>query len=97
MAIFIPIRKDAEDEASALYSYGVGQAEPIDSPPGIPKGRFDPVYVWGTFHFDKRSGHAELVTLAAGDNNQVYFARAAQKVSEHWRDGLLPDETCWAS
>ncbi|HKQ77756.1 MAG TPA: hypothetical protein VJ810_28930 [Blastocatellia bacterium] len=39
----------------------------------------------------------KLIEVASGDENKRFFERAAQKIIQHWKDGDLPDDACWAS
>ena len=51
----------------------------------------------GRLRLDKTSGEISLLEVAPGDNDQALFTRAAWKIEEHWEEGQLPEETCWAS
>jgi len=47
----------------------------------------------GELRLDKASEAIEMTK----PSRDAFFNRAAAKVARHWRDGVLPDSTCWAS
>jgi hypothetical protein len=98
MALYIPIRKQSEDQQSVIYLYGV---EVIKAPIGARSGsrvRNAPLeYHFGQFKISRQSGGVEIIEIAEEDNDQRHFTRAARKVYLHWKEGELPDETCWVS
>jgi hypothetical protein len=50
------------------------------------------------FVIDKRSGETTLARAAPNEPaDGSYYGRASFKIKKLWRDGTLPDETCWAS
>jgi len=51
----------------------------------------------GRLRLDKASGDVTEVMAAPGDDKGRRFQRAAVKVVRHWKEGQLPDKTCWAS
>lgn len=51
----------------------------------------------GRLRLDKASGDVMEVVAAPGDVHGRRFQRAAVKVVGHWKEGQLPDKTCWAS
>jgi hypothetical protein len=51
----------------------------------------------GRLRLDKASGDVTEVVAAPGDVHGRRFQRAAVKVVRHWKEGQLPDKTCWAS
>ena len=51
----------------------------------------------GQIKMDKKLGKTTLVEAAAGDEMGNMYTRASYKILEHWREGKLPDSTCWAS
>jgi hypothetical protein len=51
----------------------------------------------GRLRLDKASGNVTEVVPAPGDSRGHRFQRAAVKVIRHWKEGPLPDKTCWAS
>ncbi len=51
----------------------------------------------GEFLITKSSGEIRIIRLAVGDENEQLFRRAAHKITKHFREGGLPDSTCWAS
>jgi hypothetical protein len=51
----------------------------------------------GQIKLDKKLGKTTLVKAAAGDEHGGLYTRASYKILEHWRNGKLPDSTCWAS
>lgn len=51
----------------------------------------------GQIKLDKRLGKTTLIEAAVGDEVGGLYTRASYKILEHWRDGKLPDSTCWAS
>lgn len=51
----------------------------------------------GRLRLDKASGDVTEVVAAPGDAQGRRFQRAAVKVVRHWKEGQLPDKTCWAS
>ncbi|MGH9753627.1 MAG: hypothetical protein ACREA2_12665 [Blastocatellia bacterium] len=51
----------------------------------------------GQIKLDKKLSKTTLVKAAAGDEHGGLYTRASYKILEHWRNGKLPDSTCWAS
>ncbi len=51
----------------------------------------------GAFDINKQSGEIILKRLAAGEEDEHLFRRAAHKITKHFREGELPETTCWAS
>lgn len=51
----------------------------------------------GRLRLDIASGDVTEVVAALGDAQGRRFKRAAVKVVRHWKEGQLPDKTCWAS
>ena len=51
----------------------------------------------GEFQINKISGEIRLKRLAPGDEEENLFRRAAHKITKHFREGRLPETTCWAS
>jgi hypothetical protein len=47
----------------------------------------------GELRLDKRTESIEMIQRT----RQAFFHRAAAKISRHFRDGVLPDQTFWAS
>lgn len=58
---------------------------------------FDDQIGKGRLQLSKKSGDVSELSHAEGDNSGRRFQRAAMKIAQHWREGELPDETCWAS
>jgi hypothetical protein len=52
---------------------------------------------FGEFVIKKSSGEIQIKRLAAGDENENLFRRAAHKITKHFREGEFPESTCWAS
>ncbi len=51
----------------------------------------------GLLKLDKQSGEVEELEAVPGEDSKAYFTRAAVKVRQHWKQGLFPEKTCWAS
>jgi len=51
----------------------------------------------GILSINKNSGEISLLEPLPNENGDNHFARAAYKIKTHWKDGNLPDRTCWAS
>jgi len=51
----------------------------------------------GRLRIDKGSGEVTEVVAAPGDSKGHRFQRSSVKVRRHWKEGPLPDKTCWAS
>jgi hypothetical protein len=52
----------------------------------------------GRLRLIKSTGEVELLETLAGDSaERGFFDRAAHKLQSHWRNGELPEATCWAS
>ncbi|KRG76312.1 hypothetical protein ABB30_09965 [Stenotrophomonas ginsengisoli] len=47
----------------------------------------------GELRLDKTSETIEMTK----PSREVFFNRAATKIARHFREGSLPDSTCWAS
>lgn len=58
---------------------------------------FDMATGKGRLRLDKASGEVTEVAAAPGDGQGHRFQRAAVKVLRHWKEGQLPEKTCWAS
>ena len=97
MAIYIPIKKVQEDDASVVYAYGIEIVTPAQLRLGTTKQRHDVSYEWGSFRLEKNSGEIGMITPAIGDEEQRSAMRAICKVHQHWNDGKLPEETCYVA
>jgi len=51
----------------------------------------------GRITLSKADGSVTELEPAPGGNSEDLFIRAAMKVRQHWRDGVFPDKSCWAS
>ncbi len=51
----------------------------------------------GILSINKDSGDVTLIEPLPNKHGENHFARAAYKVKKHWKEGNLPDKTCWAS
>ncbi len=51
----------------------------------------------GELSISRGTGEVSLIQPMPGDEQRKLYARAARKVTMHWRSGELPDKTCWAS
>jgi len=52
---------------------------------------------FGRLSLDKHSGESVLLEPEPNDETEFAFRRAARKIFLHWREGRLPDKTCWAA
>lgn len=51
----------------------------------------------GSLWLNKFSGEVKQLQESPDQNSQAFFQRAAVKVWQHWKQGTLPEKTCWAS
>ncbi|MEH1841369.1 MAG: hypothetical protein V7L20_22090 [Nostoc sp.] len=51
----------------------------------------------GSLWLDKSSGEVKELQKIPVHNSQAFFQGAAVKVRQHWKKGLFPEKTCWAS
>lgn len=51
----------------------------------------------GLIRIAKETGVTEVVTEVPGGEGLSYAACASSKLRKHWREGPLPDKTCFAS
>ncbi len=51
----------------------------------------------GLLQLEKDSGNVKELEPVPEKNSESLFARAAVKVRQHWKEGLYPEKTCWAS
>ena len=51
----------------------------------------------GRFRIAKKTGELTLLEPAPNDERNMLYFRAAAKVKQHWEEGGLPDQLCWAS
>lgn len=51
----------------------------------------------GQLQVEKDTGEISIIADVPGDERGVYAPCAQRKLLKHWRDGQLPDRTCWAS
>lgn len=51
----------------------------------------------GTLWIDKSTGEVKEVEKTPANNPQAIFQRAAVKIWQHWKQGVFPEKTCWAS
>ncbi len=52
---------------------------------------------YGVLTINKTSGEVIMLEPMESDKKKNHFARAAHKVKQHWKEGKLPNKTCWAS
>jgi hypothetical protein len=82
VAVYILIEKVAESAEQVRYRYHPDGA--LDEP--------------GELLVNKATGEVAVVTLSPRDDDRRFFAsRAQQKLVTHWRQGVYPQTTCWAS
>lgn len=53
--------------------------------------------VTGLLRLEKATGRITFLRVPSEDSGRRHGDRAARKVSQHWKAGELPDESCWAS
>jgi len=97
MAIYIPIKKEQEDEANVVYAYGVEIVTPAQSQFNRQKQRYEVSYKWGSFSLEKSSGEIGTIIPAIGDEEKRNAMRAICKVHQHWEAAEFPEETCYAA
>ena len=51
----------------------------------------------GRITLSKVSGVASVVREYPGDSDGFYSSRAKRKIEVHWREGIVPERTSWAS
>lgn len=51
----------------------------------------------GRFTIDRQSGETKLIDCADGEAEESLYQRASFKIKKAWKEGNLPDFTCWAS
>lgn len=51
----------------------------------------------GLLRLNKQSGEVDELQAVPGESSDAFFTRAAVKVRQHWKQGLFPEKTCWAS
>jgi hypothetical protein len=51
----------------------------------------------GRLQLDKLTGEIKEIEPAPTHNSSALFPRAAAKIYRHWKEGILPEESCWAS
>ncbi|MEG5034425.1 hypothetical protein [Microcoleus sp. AT3-D2] len=51
----------------------------------------------GALWLDKSSGAVKELKKTPVNNSEAFFPRAAVKVRQHWKAGMFPPKTCWAS
>jgi hypothetical protein len=81
MARYVLIIKESEDIDSAVYRFGPNEEST------------------GRLQIFKESGDVEeLEAVPIPESNpQSFFAPAAIKVRQHWKSGMFPERTSWAS
>lgn len=81
MGLYIVIKKQQEDAASATYKFY----------------RSENIKEWGILKVQKSTGEITFTEPIPNDPLQIISARAARKVFLHWQEGLYPTATQWAS
>ncbi|PHM51884.1 hypothetical protein [Xenorhabdus hominickii] len=84
MAFCILIFKKEENENFARYSFTASEFMDTEKEHGI-------------FEINKENGEITLIKSADYDEKKYFYQRASYKIFKHWKDGVLPDETMWAS
>ncbi len=51
----------------------------------------------GRLRLDKETGGVTLIEAAPDDTNLGMFQRAERKLTQHWKAGVIPEKTCWAT
>lgn len=51
----------------------------------------------GIIELNFTTGKFKAIIAAPDDPNGYMFERAAMKIVKHWKQGELPEKTCWAS
>jgi hypothetical protein len=51
----------------------------------------------GKIHLDKNNGSIEEIEPINNENYQHLLTRAGVKLRQHWKSGIFPEHSCWAS
>jgi hypothetical protein len=51
----------------------------------------------GKIHLDKNNGSIEEIEPINSENSQHILTRAGVKLRQHWKSGIFPEHSCWAS
>ncbi len=95
MAFSIELYKDIDQQGFVYYVYEFNlPTEPIKNAAGRLRGISK--LVRGRVKINKTTGDVDIVELAEGDKG-MYIQRAILAIIKHWKNGELPDKTCWAS
>lgn len=95
MAFYIELKMVSNEEEFFYYVYEYSLVtEYVRNVAGKLRGK--PKLVSGKIRINKRTGIIDIIEYAEGDNG-MYVQRAIWALMKHWRQGKLPDKTCWAS
>ncbi|MDE9553022.1 hypothetical protein [Xenorhabdus bovienii] len=84
MAFHISIIKSKENEHSAQYHFMSTSSRHSEMEHGL-------------LEINKENGEIKLIKAADYDEHKGFFMRASRKVFVHWKNGILPEKTEWAS